>query len=133
MFRSICILLLCLSIVLPASPQAQNSVSGRITDAVSGSPLVGATVYIPDLKLGAVSDRDGIYFIRDLPSGAYVVSVSMIGYARQVGELAVKGTISKNYGLSPSSTTLKDVVVTGVSAATDKQNTPYAISTVGYA
>jgi iron complex outermembrane receptor protein len=132
MFKSIGILLLSLSIVQPAALHAQNAVSGKITDAISGSPLVGASVYIPDLKLGAVSDRDGMYLIRDLPSGVYVVSVSMIGYARQVENVAVKGTISKNYSLSPSTTTLKDVIVTGVSAATDKQNTPYAITTMSY-
>src|SRR5580692_7117312 len=132
MFKSLCILLLSLSIVQSAALHAQNAVSGKITDAVSGSPLVGASVYIPDLKLGAVSGRDGIYLIRDLPSGAYVISISMIGYARRVEEVAVKGMISKNYHLNPSSTALKDVIVTGVPVATDKQNTPYAISTVGY-
>ena len=130
MFKSTGILLLFLSIVLSAV--AQNVVSGKITDAVSGSPLVGATVYIPDLKLGAVSGPDGTYLIRNLPSGAYVISVSMIGHARQVEEVTVKGTISLNYGLSPSSIELKDVIVTGVPAATDRQNTPYAISTMGY-
>jgi iron complex outermembrane recepter protein len=132
MFKSICVLSLSLSIVRPAALHAQNVVSGKITDAVSGSPLAGASVYITDLKLGAVSGKDGVYLFRDLPSGVYVVSVSMIGYARQVEEVNVKGMISRNYSLSPSSTTLKDVIVTGVSTATDKQNTPYAIRTVGY-
>ena len=94
--------------------------------------MVGASVYISDLKLGAVSGRDGTYVIRDLPSGAYVISISMIGYARQVEEVAVKGVINRNYSLSPSSTTLKDVIITGVPAATEKQNTPYAINTVSY-
>ena len=132
MFKSISILLLSLSVVQSAALHAQNVVSGKITDAVSGYPLVGASVYVPDLKLGAVSDRDGVYLIRNLPSGAYVLSISMVGYARQVEKVAVKGTISKNYRLIPSSTALKDVIVTGVPAAMDKQITPYAISTVGY-
>jgi iron complex outermembrane receptor protein len=133
MFRSICILLLCLSIVLPPSLQAQNAVSGRITDAVSGTPLVGVSLYIPDLKLGAISGKDGAYLIRNLPSGTYVLSISMIGYERQVEAVAVKGAVTRDYRLSPSPTALKDVIVTGVPSATDKQNTPYIISTVGYA
>jgi iron complex outermembrane receptor protein len=132
MFKSICILLLCFSIVQPVALHAQNEVSGKITDAVSGSPLVGASVYIPDLKLGAVSGRDGMYVIRDLPSGAYLISVSIVGYGRQVEEVFVKGRVSKDYRLSPSPAFLKDAIVTGVSAATDKQNTPYAISTISY-
>ena len=89
MFRSICILLLCLSIALPASLHAQNAVSGRITDAANGSPLAGVTLYIPDLKSGAVSGRDGSYLIRNLPSGAYVISISIIGYERKVEEVTV--------------------------------------------
>ncbi len=132
MFKSICILLVSFSVVRPAGLHAQNVLSGKITDVVSGSLLVGASVYIADLKLGAVSGRDGMYLIRDLPAGVYVVSVSMIGYARQVEGVAVKGTISRNYSLSPSSTALKDVIVTGVPAATDRQNTPYAIGTMSY-
>src|ERR1700734_2614005 len=82
-------------IALPAYIHAQTVVSGKITDAVSGSPLVGAAVYIPDLKLGAVSGRDGIYLIRYLPPGAYVVSISMIGYAAQAEEVAVKGVTNR--------------------------------------
>jgi iron complex outermembrane receptor protein len=133
MLKSFCIPLLILWIGLPVLLNAQNTVSGRITDAVSGSPLPGATLYIPDLKLGAVSGKDGTYAIRDLPSGAFVISVSMIGYERKVEEVTVKGTVDLNYRLSPSPTTLKDVIVTGVPRATDRQNTPYIISTVDYA
>src|SRR5579863_374335 len=133
MFRSICIVLLCLSIVLPVSLSAQNAVSGMITDAVSGTPLAGVSLYIPDLKLGAISGKDGTYLIRNLPSGAYLLSISMIGYERQVEGVAVKGMVIRDYRLSPSPIGLKDVIVTGVPSATDKQNTPYIISTVGYA
>ena len=101
MFKSICILLVSFSVVRPAGLHAQNVLSGKITDVVGGSPLVGASVYIADLKLGAVSGRDGMYLIRNLPAGVYVVSVSMIGYARQVEGVTVKGTISRNYSFKP--------------------------------
>lgn len=119
-------------IAMGTMAQSKNVVSGKITDAATGSPLAGVSVYMPDLKLGVVSGRDGTYLIRDLPSGDYVITISRIGYAQQVEEVAVKGMISKNYSLSSSSTALQDVIVTAVPAATDKQNTPYAISTLGY-
>ncbi|HLI93594.1 MAG TPA: TonB-dependent receptor plug domain-containing protein, partial [Puia sp.] len=118
--------------VLSGSLHAQNAVTGRITDALSGSPLSGVSVYIPDLKSGAVSGQDGSYRIRDLPSGVYVISITMIGFDRLVDEIAVKGTIHKDYRLRPATIPLRDVVVTGVPVATDKQNSPYIITTVDY-
>ena len=116
----------------PKETKDQNVVSGKISDAVTGSPLADVSISIPDLKLGAVSNRDGIYLIRDIPSGDYVISIGVIGYARRVEKIAVKGKISKDYSLSPSPAALKDVIVTAVTAATDKQNAPFIISTVAY-
>ncbi|HTR30592.1 MAG TPA: TonB-dependent receptor [Puia sp.] len=134
MVRRICILLpiVLLSVFLPASIRAQNSVSGTITDAGNGSPIAGVSVYIPDLKSGAISGPDGAYTIRDLPSGTFVISVSIIGYERQAEQLTVKGTVNRSYRLRRAPTTLKDVVVTGVTAATDKRYTPNIITTVGH-
>ncbi|HXD79792.1 MAG TPA: TonB-dependent receptor, partial [Puia sp.] len=131
MFKPICILVPIVSGFLSVTGYAQNSLSGRITNAAGGSPLAGVSIYIPDLKTGAVSGQDGMYRIGDLPPGAYLVSVSMIGFQRQVDVVHIKGPATKNYGLSPSLTALKDVVVTGVPVATDRQSTPYTISTVG--
>lgn len=134
MFRRTCLLLLVMSAVifLPGVLRAQNSVSGLITDAVSGYPLPGVSIYIPDLKSGAVSGPDGAYLLRNLPSGVYVISISMIGYERKVEEIAVNGSIGRNYRLSRSSVALKDVIVTGVASATDRQTTPNIITTMGY-
>jgi iron complex outermembrane receptor protein len=126
------IFLVYIFIAMSGIAQTQNQLSGKIIDAGSGNTLAGVSVTIPDLKLGTVSGRDGSYLLRDLPSGDYVIIISMIGYARELEKVAVKGAVRKDYGLRLSSTQLKDVIVTAVSSATDKQNTPYSISTVGY-
>src|SRR5580658_2791614 len=93
---------------------AQNELSGTIKDLHNGLFLRGATVYIPDLHTGAFSDSTGKYRIRNLPSGTYLVKTTIIGYATQVEYINFRGEIKKNYILVPSSTELKDVVVTGV-------------------
>ncbi|HEV2353902.1 MAG TPA: carboxypeptidase-like regulatory domain-containing protein, partial [Puia sp.] len=118
--------------LLSASVSAQNIVTGRITDGASGLPLSGVSVYVPDMKSGAVSGQDGTYRIRNLPSGTYLMSISMIGYDRLVDEVAVQGTVHRDYRLRPATIPLRDVVVTGVPVAMDKQTSPYVITTVDY-
>jgi iron complex outermembrane recepter protein len=122
--------LLLLSVL--TSTRAQQMISGKITDAANGSPLRGVSVSIPDLKVGAVSDQDGAYVIKDLPPGRYIMTISIIGYAKQLEEIVVKGAIHKNYSLIPSSTALKDVIVTGVTSAADGQKVPVSVATMNY-
>src|SRR5258705_376785 len=45
---------------LYCSAVAQNSLRGKVTDFQDHSPVVGVTVYIPDLKKGASTNTDGI-------------------------------------------------------------------------
>ena len=52
---------------------SQNILSGKITDNISHASLNGASVYIPDLKLGAVTDADGKYTIKNVPRGTFLV------------------------------------------------------------
>ena len=52
---------------------AQNSLTGRVTAAEDLSEVIGASVYIPDLKRGAVTDKDGIYSITNLPKGKFLI------------------------------------------------------------
>jgi iron complex outermembrane receptor protein len=109
---------------------AQNKLSGKITDAATGTALRGVSVYIPDLKTGVATDAEGKYVITNLPAGTYVVEMSIIGYARLLDKIFIHGTVQKDYLLNLSSTELKDVIVTGVPSATDKQKTPFAVTVV---
>jgi iron complex outermembrane receptor protein len=45
-----------------------------------GEPIVGATVRLEETRLGAVSDRDGRFLIRNVPAGSYRLTISSIGY-----------------------------------------------------
>ena len=54
----------------------------------------------------------------------------MVGYGKKVEEVKIKGATIKDFSLEASTNTLKEVVVTGVIAAIDNQQTPYVISTV---
>ena len=57
-----------------------GKISGKIIDATTGEPLIGANVIIMSTNLGAATDFDGNYFIINIPPGKYEVKASIIGY-----------------------------------------------------
>lgn len=70
---------------------AQGIVSGTILDENS-SPLPTANVLLmqPDdssVVKGAVTDQSGVYELRNLPPGPYLLSVSMVGFRRYVSSV----------------------------------------------
>jgi len=58
-----------------------GSISGVITDAQSGEPVVGVTVMVVGTNLGASTDVDGRYMIINVPVGAHTLQLSSVGYA----------------------------------------------------
>ena len=110
--------------------QAQISLSGKITENKNHSGLNGATIYIPDIKTGAVSKADGSYEIKNIPNGTYLVEVSFVGFASQTKEVKVKGLAITDFALDESTLESPEVVVTGVASATEQQTNPAPVSIV---
>jgi len=88
-------------LLVPAMIYAQNELSGVIKDAGSGMVLPGAYIYLPDIKRRAVSDKNGFYSIKNIPSGFFLTEISIIGYAPQTGELLIKGITQKKLFTQP--------------------------------
>jgi iron complex outermembrane receptor protein len=120
-----------LSVLLCSSAlKGQNILSGIIKDSYNKAPLNGVKINIPDLNLSAATDSLGKYSINNIPGGTYIVEVGAAGYATKIENIKIKGSIQKSYLLDPAANQLKEVVVTGVIHATDKQSTPYSITTI---
>lgn len=111
---------------------AQNgSLSGTITDFVTGDNLPGATVLIVELERGAPADIDGNYEIQNIPVGAYTVRYSFIGYTTVNAEVTISaGENINNVQLRPDQTGLDEVVVTGIASRTSKAISEVAVSRV---
>jgi iron complex outermembrane receptor protein len=110
---------------------ATGSLSGRITDK-SGAPLSGATVYIPDLKLGVVADTSGYYRFNSLPSGKYLIEIHSIGFKTVTRSVVVSGPITLNFTLDDSYVEESAVVVTGLSKATQIKRNPVPIVSISH-
>ena len=72
--------LLMLSWAVLAIAGTTGKISGRVTDASTGEPLIGANIYIEDYPYGSASDIDGFFYIINIPPGTYTVAVQMLNF-----------------------------------------------------
>ena len=126
-------LLLALQICMIISGQkntARVELSGKITFGKTGMPLVGATVYISDLKLGTSSDESGNYHLRNIPSGTYLIEAGFVGYKNIVNTISLSENKSLDFVLEQSITEESEVVITGSSKATSIRRNPVPIVSI---
>ncbi|HTS43811.1 MAG TPA: TonB-dependent receptor [Puia sp.] len=109
-----------------------GSLSGQVTEKAKGNPLPGATIYISDLKLGAIADSTGHYRFNSLPSGTYLVEVHSIGYKTFTQNVLINGPTVANFALQDQYFEESAVVVTGLSKATQIKRSPVPIVAVSH-
>ena len=103
---------------------SQNSLSGKIIDKRTKETLTGVGIYIPDLKTGTVTDKEGNYKINDLPKTKVLVRISLIGYAGITQTIDFSTTSTQNFEMEESVTEMNEVVVTGTSHSTELKKNP---------
>lgn len=109
---------------------AQNKLSGKITDQKTGEVIAGATVYIPELKTGAIADKTGAYKLENLPRTKVIIQVSFLGYKSIIENLDLSITTSRDFTMEQAITEMNEVVITGSSRATEITKTPVPMITV---
>ncbi len=57
-----------------------GTLDGRVVDAETGEPLPGASVFVVDVSIRAVTDDDGAFAVGRMPAGRYGVRVTFVGY-----------------------------------------------------
>jgi iron complex outermembrane receptor protein len=110
-----------------------GSLSGKILDSATGTGLAGASIYIADLKLGALADASGNYKFANLPTGTYLVEAHAIGHATQIKNITVSMGAVLDFNLGLQYTEESPVVVTGLSKATQIKRSPVPIVTMSHA
>ncbi len=114
--------------LLTAGATAQSvAVSGTVTDAGSGQPVVGATVTVEGLFTGTITDINGQYTI-SVPGADAALNYSFIGYRNQ--KVEVNGQTKIDVKLEEDAVSLDEVVVVGYGAQT-KETVTGAIATIG--
>ena len=60
--------------------QTSGKIEGRVFDAATNQPLAGAQVVVVGTGLGNLTNRDGYYFINNVPAGVRDIRAQYIGY-----------------------------------------------------
>lgn len=109
-----------------SAPVVQNAdvIKGRVVDS-SGSPLIGASVQVKGLAIGAKTDANG-YFTIDAQIGQ-TLEVSFVGYYRT--EVVIRDLSPLNIVLSVVESSLDEMVVIGYGAVR-KRDLTGAVSNV---
>ncbi len=98
---------------LPMIAVAQRTVTGKIIDADTNEPLIGATVYWKNTTAGATSTADGSFSIKRV-SGFDTLVIDFLGYDTQEQDMSNKDINNINIALKPSATGIEEVVVEGM-------------------
>jgi CarboxypepD_reg-like domain/TonB dependent receptor/TonB-dependent Receptor Plug Domain len=96
---------------LHAAAQDKVTLNGYVKDASNGEELIGVTVFVPQLKAGAITNAYGFYSIT-LPKGTYDVQYSYVGYTFQTVTVALDKDLANNIELVSEATLIKEIVVT---------------------
>jgi iron complex outermembrane receptor protein len=115
-------LIFALVVSCTALMQAQNIVSGRITDT-NNKALSGVSIYIQDLQKGTLSNEDGTYNLTNLPKGTVVVSYALVGYGTQLKTVTTnQKQTNVSIQLAPSIFQMDEVIVSTAFNKLQSQN-----------
>ena len=89
------------------------SISGKVVDAKTGEPVIGAAVNVEDTGIWAISDENGAFFLPDIRPGDYAVQFSCLGFVDKRLSFVVKKDIPNlTIKLDQNTLALNSVVVT---------------------
>lgn len=113
-----CAVLLFTAFAVPTAAQQTGTVTGTVRAANTQRPLSGAQVFLEGTRIGALANQQGRYLLLNVPVGAHVVRVEMLGYgqASQSIDVPAGGSVTADFDLAETAVALDEIVVTGTAA-----------------
>ena len=112
------------------SAQPMSTLQGTITDG--NTPLAMANVRLSGLQRGTISDPEGKFTLKNIPSGTHRLIVSMVGFRTWEKEVKVRAgeTQRLDIRLSEDQINLEQVVVTGTRSEVPLLEAPVIVSQI---
>src|SRR2546427_10284838 len=117
-----------------ASAQAPTTVTGRVTASVGGTPLYGAIVSVPSLRVSGSTNGDGRYqlIVPAGTTGAVTLTARLIGFKTQSVQVSLTGTaVQQDIALEEGAIELESKVVTALGIEREQRSLSYAAQTLG--
>ncbi|MEZ4962108.1 MAG: TonB-dependent receptor [Saprospiraceae bacterium] len=104
----------------------QRQISGIVTDAGNGEPLIGVNILVVGTSVGTITDLDGTYAL-ELPNNATQLQYSYTGYSTLTMDIGASNTIDVRM---EAGSVLSEVVVIGYGTV-KKEDATGSIQEVG--
>lgn len=88
------------------------SLTGKVTDGKTGEPIIGATIQVNNLQLGAVTNAQGGYKL-SLSPGMYTLVVSSVGFEKAMFNVKILSHGELSFELFDKSVALDDIIIYG--------------------
>ena len=90
--------------------QQEFTLSGTVTDEATGETVLGASIAVPNLRTGVVTNEYG-FFSLTLPSGTHNLIISYLGYSTISREITLNRNMKLNFTMVEEANQLDEVVV----------------------
>ncbi len=105
------------SFTAAVSAQETSTLSGRVVDEASSSPIADVAVRVEGSKLQALTGADGAFLIENVPAGPHLLVLEHLAYGTHSQNVAVTAgeELRLSVRMSPRAIELAPLVVEGVS------------------
>lgn len=100
-----------LLLAVSAIAHGQNSVSGTILNKETEQPIIGATIYIPELEKGKITDFDGRFSFETLPAKNYNLVISFLGFTTKTVAVELPLTQPLKIFMKPSAIEMEQIII----------------------
>lgn len=106
-----------------AAAQSGGTISGRVVDASTRTPVAAARVVVQGTTQGAMTNDEGRFVINNVDAGAREVRVSRIGYSPATQNVVVTTgqTATADFALTRSVVALDAVVISAVTGQAERR------------
>ncbi len=123
-------LLLSLGVCFSSAASAQQyTLTGKVFDKATNKALVGASVYLPEIKKGFITNKEGVFSVT-IEAGSHVLEISYVGYATNVANVQLQSNTTKDFYLNSSVIEGGNVIVTSFLRATSTRRTPTPVTII---
>jgi outer membrane receptor for ferrienterochelin and colicins len=103
------------------------SISGKVI--AESNPIEFANVGLVGTSTGAATDPSGVFTIKKIKAGNYIIRVSCIGYNKMEKSVSIKDgeNLILNFDLTYYANTLNEVVITGTMKEVSRLESPVPV------